>query len=243
MSSNAANGSQRPPSKKKQTGPKKYGWIQTVVNIWALKQSITLIGFSISGVILIWRSFFPVELKAQSIYAATSVSWNELMQDDFRIVNSIRINAVPYIVTDVPVANASSIIDILHEMPAFFSSNVRLRNSNNVFKYYSRDRLWSEIPSFQNIRNSEEILSMKSFLDHRFQRILQSHDTINAYYAKYVKDEHDNLTTCEAVLNSTAHFYVTCPNMMAAVEKVAPSLISLLATQAGDPRVSMWVAR
>ena len=243
MSTNASRGSQRPPLKKKQTGPKKYGWIQTVVNIWALKLSITLVGFSISGIILIWRSFFPLEIKAQNIYAATSVSWNEFMPDNFRIVNSIRINAAPYIVTDVPLANSSSIIDVLNEMPAFLSSNVRLSNRSNVFKYYSRDRLWSEIPSLQNFSISEEIISMKSFLDHRFQHILQSHGTINEYCAKYVKDEHDNLTTCEAVPNSTAHFYITCPNMMAAVEKIAPSLVSLFATQVGDPRVSIWVAR
>eukprot|EP01035_Chromulina_nebulosa_P002569 gene2569-3484_t len=241
LSSNASNGTHRPP-KKKQTAPQKYGWIKTVVNIWALKQSITLIGFFFPGIILIWRSFFPLEFKAQNLNSAILVSWTEFRKDSFRLVQSIRNSATPYIITDVAVANS---IDALNEMPAFLSAYVRLCNSSNVFKYYSSDQLWSQNPILQNFRISEQVLSMKLFLDDRFRHILQSHSIVNSYFEKHFLNATDRVdsSTCSIAVNSSTHFYSTVPDILPVVEKVAPSMMDLYATLAGESRVSMWIAR
>ena len=176
----------------------------------------------------------------------TSVSWNEFGKDSFHVVQSIRNSAAPYIITDVVVANSSSIINALNEMPTFLSAYVRLCNSSNVFKYYSSDQLWSQNPTLQEFRTSEEFISMRSFLDDRFRNIVQSHSTLNSYFVKHVTNETyeaDDNSTCQITANSPVHFYSTVPDMLPVLEKIAPSMMDLFATIVGDPRVSMWIAR
>eukprot|EP01036_Dinobryon_divergens_P024678 gene24678-33149_t len=162
-------------------------------------------------------------------------------KDSFRLVQSIRNSATPYIITDVAVANS---IDALNEMPAFLSAYVRLCNSSNVFKYYSSDQLWSQNPILQNFRISEQVLSMKLFLDDRFRHILQSHSIVNSYFEKHFLNATDRVdsSTCSIAVNSSTHFYSTVPDILPVVEKVAPSMMDLYATLAGESRVSMWIA-